>query len=192
MRIRAHNLIVLALALFVAIIAPNARADSAPSREYQIKAAYLYNFIKFVDWPEEKMADSNEPITIGIIGKDPFGKAFEPIKNKQVKGKKVVIKRFKGFEELKKSAEQIEAIRKCYLLFVCRSQKKQLRKIINLVKDHNVLTVGDMKGFLKSGGIINFMMEDKKVRFEINNTAAKQAKLTIRSKLLRLAKRVKE
>ena len=86
MRIRAYNVIVLALALFMAAIALRAvAADSTSSQEYQVKAAFLYNFIKFVDWPEEKTADSNEPITIGIIGNDPFGNAFEPIKDKKVK-----------------------------------------------------------------------------------------------------------
>ncbi len=59
-----------------------------PSREYQIKAAFIYNFINFVDWPKEKMAESNEPVIIGIVGKDPFGDAFAPVKDKEVKGKK--------------------------------------------------------------------------------------------------------
>lgn len=195
MRIRAYNLIVLALALCVTPTIPSAWADSTQSREYQVKAAFLYNFIKFVDWPEENLADSNEPITIGIIGKEPFGDAFEPIKDKLIKGKKAIVKRFKGLEELKKSAEehpQIEAIRQCHLLFICHSEKEKLEEIINCVQDHSVLTVGDMKGFLKSGGIINFIMEGKKIRFEINVTAAKRAKLKIRSQLLRLAKKVIE
>ena len=75
-------------------------------------------------------------------------------------------------------------------MFVCSSEKENLTEIINSVKKHSVLTVGEMKGFLKSGGVINFLMEAKKVRFEINITAAKRAKLELRSKLLRLAKRV--
>ena len=187
-RIRVYILTFLALASFVA--ADAARADSESSQEYQVKAAFLYNFINFVDWPEEKLAESKDSITIGIIGKDPFGKAFEPIRNKQVKGKEILIRRFKGFEQSQQSGAQIEAMRKCHLLFICRSEKKQLREIINSVKGRSVLAVGDVAGFLESGGIINFLMEDKKVRFEINNTAAKQAKLAIRSKLLRLAKRV--
>ena len=197
MRIKAYIFVVAVLALLVAPMAPQAHADSAQSREYKIKAAFLYNFIKFVDWPKEKMADSNEPITIGVIGTDPFGHAFGPIKDKKVKGRKVVIRRFKGFKEQGSSDKKdkselkrtIESLRKCHLLFICSSEKEKLREIINLVKDDSVLTVGDMEGFLESGGIINFLMVDKKVRFEINNTAAKQAKLKIRSKLLRLAKR---
>jgi len=200
MRIKIYIFVVLALALFAAPIATQAKDDSAQSREYQIKAAFLYNFIKFVDWPKEKIPDSNEPITIGIIGKNPFDDAFEPIKDKHVKGRGVVIKRFKGFEELKKTGEkdksglhpEIDAIRKCHLLFICSSEKQNLPKIISSVKGHSVLTVGETPGFLEAGGIINFLIEQKKIRFEINLTAAKRENLKIRSQLLRLAKRVLE
>ena len=200
MRIKAYIFVVLALALILAPLAVEGWANSAQNREYQIKAAFLHNFIKFVDWPKEKAADSNEPITIGIIGKSPFGNAFEPLKTKKLKGRSVVIKRFKSFEELKKSGEKdkteldrkIEDLRKCCLLFICSSEKENLGEIIDSVKDSSVLTVGDTKGFLEAGGIINFLMEEEKLRFEINVTAAEHAKLKIRSKLLRLAKRVVE
>jgi hypothetical protein len=136
MRIEAYKFAVLALAFFVTPIALKANDDSTVSREYQIKAAFLYNFIQFVDWPEEKSADSNEPITIGIIGKDPFENAFEPIKDKKLKGRSVIIKRFKSFEELKKSAEkdkseldrEIKALTKCHLLFICSSEHKTTTK----------------------------------------------------------------
>jgi hypothetical protein len=197
-KIRFFALIVLSTVLFLVLNTPKARADSAKSKEYQIKAAFLYNFIKFVDWPEEKTSDSNEPIIIGIIGKDPFGRVFEPIKNKKVKNRIVVIKRFKSFESIQKLGEHDKAefdrninyLRKCHLLFVCSSEKDKVKEVLALVKDHSVLTVADTKGFLESGGIINFLMEDKKVHFEINVTAAKKSKLKISSKLLRLAKRV--
>jgi len=199
MRIKAYNPIVLVLVLFAATIAIEAEADSPSSPEYQVKAAFLYNFIQFVDWPEEKSADSNEPITIGIIGNDPFGDAFESIKDKKVKGGRgVIIKRFKSFEDLKKSTEkdkpesdqETETLTKCHLLFICSSEQKNLKETIDLLKDHSVLTVADMQGFLESGGIVNFIIEENKVGFEINIAAAKQAKLEIRSNLLRLAKRV--
>ncbi|MFQ6034731.1 MAG: YfiR family protein [Sedimentisphaerales bacterium] len=198
MRIKAYIFVVLALFLILMPLAAEAKDDSGQSREYQIKAAFLYNFIKFVDWPKEKMADSNEPIIIGIIGKDPFGDALDPVKDKQAKGKKLVIKRFKGFEELKKSSEKdksklqrkIEALRKCHLLFICSSEKENFEQIIETLEGSSVLTVEETAGFLESGGIINFIIEDKKVRFEINVAAAKRARLKIRSQLLRLAKRV--
>ena len=195
-------MVFLILVLFMSVTAPRAQADSTTSREYQLKAAFLYNFIKFVDWPEEKLSDSNKhkPIIIGIIGKDPFGSAFEPIKGKRVKERSVIIERFKGLKELEKSKERnesekhqrIDSIRKCHLLFICRSEKTKLRETINMVRDYNVLTVADDAGFLEAGGVINFIMENKKVRFEINIGAAKRAKLKIRSQLLRLAKRIIE
>jgi hypothetical protein len=197
---KEYNLIILVLVLLVVLIAPEAGADSAHGREYQIKAAFLYNFTRFIDFPQGKAPDSNEPITLGILGKDPFENAFEPLKDKQAKGRKIVIKRFKSFEELKQSSQddkadlqhQIEAIRKCYLLFICSSEKKALGDIINSVKDHPVLTVGEMPKFLEAGGIVNFLMEEKKVSFEINISAARRAGLKISSKLLRLATRVVE
>jgi len=198
MKIRASNLIVLVPVLLVAPCVVQGADDNAAEREYQIKAAFIYNFIKFVDWPKEKVAESNEPAIIGIVGKDPFGNAFAPVKDKEDKDRKVLIKRFKPIEELKKSGEkdksllerEIDSLRKCHLLFICSSEEKSINEIINLVKDYSVLTIGDMQGFLESGGIINFITEEKKVRFEINVTAAKRAKLKIRSQLLRLAKRV--
>lgn len=193
MKIKIYILVFLFLALFTA---PKAHADSASAREYQVKAAFLYNFIMFVDWPDEKMPAANEPIIIGIIGKDPFGNAFDPVKDKQAKDRKVVVKRFKGLEDLKKSGEaefnkKIEAVKKCHLLFICPSEGKVVKEITDLVKDSNILIVGDMPKFLEAGGgIINFVLEEQKVRFEVDANAAKEAGLKIRSQLLRLATRV--
>jgi hypothetical protein len=178
----------------MATIDLKAADDAAPSQEYQVKAAFLYNFLQFVDWPDEKLAETDESLTIGIIGKNPFGNAFEPIKDKKVKNKAVVIKHFESFEKLKSSAEkdnrEIETLKKCNLLFICSSEQQNLKEIIATVKDHNVLTVGEMNGFLDAGGIINWFVEDKKIRFDINATAARESNLKIRSNLLRLAKRV--
>ncbi len=198
MKSKVYILIVLAMALLVVPIVPEALADSTRSQEYKIKAAFLYNFIKFVEWPKGEIGDSNEPITIGILGKCPFENAFELLKDKQAKNRKVVIKRFKGFKELKNSSPNdkaelqriINAIRKCHVLFICSCQKEELKEAIDSVKNHSVLTVGEVKGFLETGGVINFLMEENKVRFEINLAAAKRAELKISSKLLRLAKRV--
>jgi len=198
MKIKLYIFAVLTLAFFAGAITAEVRADSAPSREYHVKAAFIYNFIKFVDWPKEKIADSNELITIGIIGKDPFGNAFEAVKGKKIKNKKLAIKQYPGLEQYKakhkdeyKNKYQ-DALKKCHILFICSSEKNHLKEIINFIKDSSVLTIGEMDGFLEGGGIIKFMMEEEKVRFEINTTAAKRAKLKIRSQLLRLAKRVVE
>ncbi len=168
-------------------------AQAAESKEYQIKAAFLYNFIQFVDWPKEKVADSNQPIIIGIIGKDPFGNVFESLKNKKIKGKSVVIRRVKTFEELKKNGEledKINELKKCHVLFICSSENKYLKQIIDPIKTDNILTVGETGNFLENGGIINFVLEEKKVRFEINLDAANTSNLKISSQLLRLAEKV--
>jgi len=200
-RIKAYIFVVAVLALFVAPIVPKARAESTSSREYKIKAAFLYNFIKFVDWPKEKMADSNEPIIIGIICSKKFVKALETLIHIKIKNRNISIKYFEGYEKLKKSQDdddrqwnqKIEALKTCHVLMFCICDSVRIEnssQIIKALKGSPVLTVGETDGFLESGGIINFLMEDKKVRFEINVTAAKKSKLKISSKLLRLAKRV--
>ncbi|MHC4114399.1 MAG: YfiR family protein [Planctomycetota bacterium] len=156
---------------------------STVSREYQLKAAFLYNFLNFVEWPEEKVANSDE-IIIGIIGKDPFGGAFETLKNKKVKNKKVVIKKFRKFKQMPNA----KSLQNCYLLFICPSERENAQKIIETVGKSPVLTVGEQDDFLKKGGIINFYSEENKISFEINRSKAKKAGITIRSRLLRLAK----
>lgn len=183
----------LSLTSFVQPVMGNNDASS----EYQIKAAFVFNFLKFVEWPKSKMKDENEPIIIGIIGKNVFQDAFENLKNKTIEGRKVIVKRYKGISELDDNPQeqpekhpQIEDIRKSHLLFICPSEKNYMKNIIESVENHGILTVADTEGFLEAGGIINLMMEKKKVRFEINMVAAKESEIQIRSQLLRLAKKV--
>ncbi len=183
MKIKNYILVIIVMALVMAS-ALQAGAESAISREHQIKAAFIYNFIKFIDWPEEKLAKSDGVITIGIVGNDPFDGAFEPIIKKKIKNKKLVIKRFSDSDQDKK------ALKECHLLYICPMERENLNKITEAVKDSCVLTVGETADFSEAGGIITFVMEDKKVRFEINHAAAKKAGLEVRSQLLRLAKRV--
>lgn len=179
--------------LYLVPFAQPVRGDDTTKQEYQIKAAFLFNFLKFVEWPKSKTQDSNEPIIIGIIGKDVFQNAFENLKNKKIEGKKVILVRYKGISELEKNSKkhpQIDNIRKSHMLFICPSEKKHMKEIVESVKEHGILTIADTKDFLETGGIINLIMEEKKVRFEINIAAAKQSGITIRSQLLRLAKKV--
>jgi hypothetical protein len=184
-----------------------AESESALSKEYQVKAAFIYNFIKFIDWPREidkqfetKSADETEPITIGIIGTNPFGTAFEAITKKRIHNRKVILKHFPGFaknsvryrkdNETKYKYKDEDALKACHVLFVGSSESKYCKEIIDIVKDNSVLTISETKDFLETGGIIEFATEQKKVRFGINLVAAENADLKIRSKLLRLAKRV--
>jgi hypothetical protein len=194
MRFRFYILFVLFVAQQAAIVSGQNGDNSDLKREYKIKAAFLYNFIQFVDWPKEKTPDQDDPIILGIIGEYPFGDSFEPIENKQIKGRKSLIKRFEGIDKLKKSSDKgkskIDSIRRCHLLFICSSEQDHIKEIINLVKGCGVLTVGETSNMLESGGVVNFLVEENKVRFEINLTAARDEKLTIRSQLLRLATKV--
>ncbi len=194
-------MILILLAVFVS--ATSMAADSDKIREHQIKAAFVYNFLKFVDWSEEKAADSNEPITIGIIGSNDFTKALKPLEHKKIKNRNISIKYFAGYEKLKRPQEaddrqwneKMEVLKTCHMLLLCSRGDMRIEnpcEIIKALEGSPVLTVGETDGFLESGGIVNFVIDDQKVRFEINNAAAKQAKLKIRSKLLRLAKRVIE
>ena len=189
-----YKIIFCALLLMGISTIAKAQIKSSQDIEYKLKAAFLYNFIKFVDWPEKKLANNNEQIVIGIIGKNTFGDAFEPVKDKKVKGQEAIVKYYKSFSELEKNTDDLnktaDELKKCHLLFVCSSEKDKLIDIIDIVKNDNVLTVGETAEFLKAGGIINFLLEDNKVRFEISLIAARQSKLTIRSQLLRLATRV--
>jgi hypothetical protein len=172
-------------------------SQSVQYKEYEVKAAFMYNFLKFIDWPEEKMAHSGNQIVIGIIGEDPFGAAADIFKDKKVEDRNVVVRRFEGIEQLKKAAEKdkpanekLEALKTCHLLFICLSEQREAREIIDIVGKNGVLTVGDTSSFIESGGAINFFMEENKIRFNINLTASEKAGLKIRSQLLRLAKKV--
>ena len=189
MKNRNYNLFLLVMILMMLLNTAN--ADTKQDQEYKIKAAFLYNFIKFIDWPPTKSSDE-KTISIGIIGVNPFGKAFEPVKDKQVGNKKIVVQLFNSLDQSKLTDEKIANIKNCQVLFICNSEKKYFKEIIDLIKDDSVLTVGDTDGFLEAGGIIDFLIEDQKVCFEISNYSAKQAKLNIRSQLLRLAKKVVE
>lgn len=200
MRNRLYILLLTSFCLILAA-APQIRADSERSREYQIKAAFIYNFIKFIDWPKEQMVDVNKPIIIGIIGSEDFIKAFDPIKNKKIKDRNVSIKYFTGYENLKKSNntdnrqrdKKIQALKACHVLLFCTCDSTSIEnsnQILKALKGLPILTVGETERFLEHGGIINFLMENEKVCFEINTTAAKISKLRLSSKLLRLAKRV--
>ncbi|MHC4118478.1 MAG: YfiR family protein [Planctomycetota bacterium] len=200
MSIKTHKLIVPALVLIAASMATPARSGSELDREHRVKAAFVYNFIKFVDWPKEKMADANEPIVIGVIGYKGFVRAFDPVKDKKIKNKRISIEYFKDFEKLTKSGaddhnwnQKMEMLKKCHVLLLCTCNATFIEnssQIVSALEGLPVLTVGDTDGFLESGGIINLLKEEDKVRFEVNVAAAKRNKLKISSKLLRLARRV--
>lgn len=151
-----------------------------PAPEYQIKAAFLFNFAKFVDWPPGAFSNDDSPIVIGVLGKNVFGHYLDDtIRNKTVNNRKF------EFKELTSANEATN----CQILFISPSEKDNLAAIVNGLHNASVLTVSETDQFIKAGGMINFLIEDNKVRFQISDKAARKAGLRISSKLLSLAAR---
>ena len=149
-----------------------------PSNEYQIKAAFLFNFAKFVEWPPATAAPESGPICMCILGRDPFGPALEEvIQGKTVNSRRLQVRR----------TTRVEQVRSCHVLFISDSERGRLSEALALLRDTSILTVGEMERFVQHGGMIHFLMESNKVRFEINRDAAERAGLKISSKLLQLA-----
>ena len=171
--------------LMVMTVVPEGHAESDSVLEYKIKAAFLYSFAKFIDWPEQAFSNSQSPIILGVLGEDPFGLILNELEGKVAKGRSIVAYKYS-------STDSFDELKLCHIIFVCSSEKERFTEIIEMLKDTNVLLVGDMEGFAQLGGIINFILVEKKVRFEINVAAAERAGLKISSKLLTLAKIVVE
>jgi hypothetical protein len=171
------------LALFACahlLTPPNGNAQDLPS-EYQVKAAYLFNFLKFVQWPADAFQDSLAPMVIGIVGDDPFGEALpQVVLGKTVQGRDLVIRKYHIGEDLRGS----------HILFISASEKKRLPQLLAGLHGSSVLTVADMDHFIESGGMIQLLIENSRVRFAVNAGATNQARLKVSSKLLSLARTV--
>jgi len=169
----------IALALFLLTLAPHAAAqDPSPTLEYQVKAAFLYNFAKFVDWPAETFSRQDAPFVIGILDREPFGDVLEQVvRGKTVDGRSLEVRRLKRPEE---GAG-------CQIVFVGARETSVLPALLRELGASAVLTVGDTERFTRQGGMVNFVVQDNRVRFEINMDAARRAGLKISSKLLQLA-----
>jgi hypothetical protein len=169
----------LALVSFIHLVDASQLHGQDALSEYQVKAAYLFNFLKFVEWPEESFADPLAPLVIGVVGEDPFGSALpQVVTGKTVQGRDLVIRIYHAGEDL----------RGAHILFISASERKRLPTILSSLRGSSVLTVADTSGFLDSGGMIQFLNENGRVRFAINVDATGRARLKMSSKLLTLAK----
>ena len=154
-----------------------AEATGKIVREYDLKAAFLFNFTHFVDWPSEAFADDNAPIVIGILGDDPFGPVLDRIiEGETIKNRKLVVKR----------SRRIQDLRTCHVLFISKSEKGRIGQILTTLDGASVFTVGEVEGFARRGGITNLFLQGNKVRFEINIEVAKRKGLKISAQLLAL------
>ena len=153
-------------------------AKAAASREYRIKAAFLYNFAKFTSWPAAAFADAKSPLRLCVLGKDPFEGALAVLEGRTVKNRPIVASR----------PSSTDSLEKCHLLFVSASEHGRLGTILESLRGMPVLAVGDTPRFARSGGIIRLKTVENRVRFEINVEAAHHAKLKLDSRLLRLGR----
>ena len=171
-------------AAWVLVFPPvSARAQSSEPTEYQMKAAFLFNFAKFIDWPPSSFATAEAPFSICIFGSDPFGQAIDStLKGQSIRGRGVTVQRVHDASQL----------RHCQMAFVASSERHHLQDILQAIRGASVLLVGESPGFAADGGTIQFQMEDNRVRFSINPDAAERAGLRISSKLLSLATIVRD
>jgi len=178
MRLRAT--LIPGLTLISLLFSTIGRPQESQPTEYQLKAAFLFNFAKFVEWPPAAFATPTSPIIIGVLGDNPFGDDLErTIRGKTLNARRLEIKEFR-------SAPQAT---NCHILFISTSEKKRLPEIFEGLRGTSVLTVGETDRFTETGGMINFVPEGNKIRFQINEIAARSAGLKISSKLLNLASR---
>jgi hypothetical protein len=175
-RIRTWVKIIVVLALTV--VSVQAGADGTPVGEYQLKAVFLFNFSKFVEWPPQAFADPRDPFAICVLGDNPFGAVLDDaVRGKTVADRPIVIR-------LVSSGDQA---RTCHILFVSASERKRMHGLLEALRNCSVLTVGDTEDFVANGGIVRFKMKDARVRIEIDSDAAGRANLRISSRLLSLA-----
>jgi hypothetical protein len=185
-----RRLQILIVALSISLSwAPGAFAqspDASDSSEYLIKAGFIFNFAKFVEWPSSAFAQPDSPIVIGILGTDPFGTIIDKIvQDKKIGTRGFVVKRLKWGADLKE-------LRECKILFIGASERAHMDELVQMLRGLPVLTVGETPGFAERGGVIRFVLEDNRVRFEVNVVAARQADLTISSRLLTLARIIQQ
>jgi hypothetical protein len=170
--------LLLALALLAAAPGPPAFGGDLEAEEYKVKAAFLFNFVKFVDWPEAAFADAYAPVVLAVLGDDPFGDSLDKLQGRTVKGRPVAIRR----------AASLKALGRFHVLFVSSAERFDLVSVLSAAEAMGALTVGDARGFRKMGGAIELVRSDDRIAFEVNLDAARRARLKISSKLLGLAK----
>lgn len=177
------TLVVIGICTAFGMIGGAAAQDDSPAtsedleREYLIKAAFLYNFAKFTQWPEEAFSGPQAPLRICVLGADPFGAALDSIVGKSVQNREVVTARLATGSDAGG----------CHLLFVAESEQDRLSGILEGLVVRPILTISDMKDFAKSGGMINLKVAENRIKFSINLGVARDAALNFSSRLLNLA-----
>lgn len=175
-RLPRRAVVGLMLWTLLAVAVPTASAQVSIAGEDQIKAVFLFNFAQFVDWPAKAFPEKTAPFVIGVLGTDPFGTYLDDLLNgEKVGGRSFHVERYRRVEE----------IGACHILFISRSEARNLDRVLPRLKGRSIFTVSDIETFTRQGGMVRFATENGKVRLRINLEAAKEDELTISSKILR-------
>lgn len=169
---------VAAIALLLAVQTGQAEF-AAPDvlSEYQVKSAFVLNFLKFVEWPALPEDGADTPFTLCIFGDDLFGSALDLVKGRAIGGRKIVVR----------SLRSLSGLKHCRAVYVSASQRDQVKAIADFARNHHILTIGDTEKYARNGVMINMYLQDDKVRFEVNVDEAREARLRIDARLLNLA-----
>jgi YfiR/HmsC-like len=166
------------LAFWLISLSGQAPAQEMTAPEYHLKAVFLYNFAALTEWPSNTFSTADSPLTIGILGKDPFGSALQEVAKKPVNGRKIRILAFQDPVD----------VSGCQLLFISDSEKDRLPAVLARLSGQPILTVSDIDQFADNGGMIGLLKRKDRIRFEVNLDAARRARLTLSSRLLALGK----
>lgn len=166
-----------ALCLLLDVLLPGSGARASEFDEYAVKAAYLYNFAKFVEWPSGAFASADAPLSICIAGDNPFGGALDALSGKMVESRPVTVRHIPAATGLEK----------CHIVYIGRSEQGRFKAVLTKLARLPILTVGDIADFAQEGGMIGLVEAEQRIRFNINVAVTRQANLKLSSQLLKLA-----
>lgn len=172
-----HRYFVLLTIVTLALATGPARGFTAETSEEDIKAAYLYNFAKFVEWPDHLFDSKTSPIVLCVLGENTFGDALKALENKRVMGRPFVVRHIRRPEQA----------RGCQILFISDSEKAGFSDIVQSLGGKHCLTVSSIRNFARMGGMVGFVRVGNNIRFEVNLDTVNHAGLTISSRLLKIA-----
>ena len=163
----------------VCLVAAQIAGQTAQLTSSEVKAGFLLNLVKFVEWPDATFASAKEPITFGIVGSDPLGNALiRAVRGQSVRGRTMIVRKYNVGDDL----------RRCQVLFVSASEQARVPQILAGVLGASILTVSDAQRFTEAGGVVQFSVDGDKVHFSVNRDSAMQARLQISAKLLTLSR----
>lgn len=167
----------------LAILVTSSLADEPAVSEDELKAAYLYNFTRFIEWPKDSFKSENDRIEVAIYENESFARVLSTLlKDKKAHGRSFKVKNISSVSEAKTA----------HVLFIPKEKSRQAAELLEALQATPVLTVGESPQFLQQGGVINLRFQDNQLRFEINAGAAEKAKLQVSSQLMRLGTNVKK